>query len=205
MKQKELVNSKLTEATSYEEYFNMLEELFAQGKTTGEDQSDSMLEYASLNLHRMKRINKTYKIDEETKNKFNQLNNNYIWLVITEGWCGDAAQILPILNRIASESSFIELKVVLRDQNLDLMDEFLTNGARSIPKLILINKDSGDIEGVWGPRPKENQDMVMEFKNNPSMSYTEFSKKVQLWYAKDKGKSIEKEICQLMRNCSEEQ
>lgn len=202
MQAKELVKSKLPEAMSYEEYFALLEDLYAQGKTTGADQSDSMLEYAALNLHRMKRISKTYQIDEQTKTNFQTLPKNYTWLVLTEGWCGDAAQILPILNKLADKSSSIELKVLLRDQHLDLMDQFLTNGARSIPKLILINNDNGEIEGSWGPRPKENQEMVMEFKRNSDMSYTEFSKKVQLWYAKDKGKSIEKEICQLMDNCS---
>ena len=59
-----------------------------------------------------------------------------IWLIITEGWCGDAAQCIPTIEKIAAESKNIETHYVLRDENLDLIDEYLTNNARSIPKLI---------------------------------------------------------------------
>jgi hypothetical protein len=119
-------------------------------------------------------------------------------LVITEGWCGDAAQNLPILNTIAEAIEGIDLKLILRDEHLDIMDQFLTNGGRSIPKLIAIEKESNEIIGVWGPRPYKAQQMMVEFKENPTVEYSEFVKEVQLWYARDKGKSVEKEIIDLL-------
>ena len=116
-----------------------------------------------LNDRRMKRLDKTIKISEETIQEFQKVKQPQTWLVLTEGWCGDAAQNLPILDKIASDTANIDLKIVLRDENLDLMDLFLTNGGRSIPKLIALDKDNNVLD-FWGPRPTIATKMVADYK-----------------------------------------
>jgi hypothetical protein len=176
----------------------MLEDLFAEGKTTGLDQSESFLEYAGLNLQRMRRITKTFQLSDESLKSLADKKFNMIWLVITEGWCGDAAQNLPIMNSIAEHAQGIELKTILRDEHLDLMDQFLTNGGRSIPKLIAMDKDSKKVIFTWGPRPAFAQEMLLEFKKDESKAYNQFAKEMQLWYAKDKGRTTIAEIMALV-------
>lgn len=191
----------LAKSMSYEEYVELLNGLLAEGKTTGNDQSEQMVNYASLNQQRMKRISKTYTPSEEAAAVASQLDRSIIWLVITEGWCGDAAQNLPILDKLQAIFPDVELKLILRDEYPELMNQFLTNGGRSIPKLIALDADSHQVIETWGPRPAGLQGMVVEFKRNPHISYQLFTKDVQLWYAKDKGNSTEQEILKLMQNC----
>lgn len=190
--------SKVETAISYDDYYQLLLDLFEEGKTTGADQSESLLEYAGLNLQRMKRIQKTFQLSDESKKALKNKRFNMIWLVLTEGWCGDAAQNLPIMNSIAKHAEGIELKTILRDEHLDLMDQFLTNGGRSIPKLIALDKDSLEVLFTWGPRPAYAQQMLAEFKKDEKKAYNQFAKEMQLWYAKDKGGSTEKELISLL-------
>lgn len=200
MSQSEIAKETLKSAMSYEEYIQLIEKLLKDGKTTGEDQSLSKTEYAELNLRRMRRIEKTFSISEEFAGFSNGLDTPIIWLVLTEGWCGDAAQIIPVLDKLTKRSDQLELKLILRDEHPDLMDQFLTNGSRSIPKLIALDAGSNQVLGSWGPRPAEAQKLLTAFKTTPEMSKDDFSKQIQLWYAKDKGRSIEKELIDLMQN-----
>lgn len=186
--------SLLDSAMNYAEYTELLESLLANGKTTGDNHSESMLGYAKMNLHRMKRLNKTLVLSGELKSTLEPISEGIILLVLTEGWCGDAAQNIPVFNAISEQKINIELKLILRDENLDIMDQFLTNGGRSIPKLIALKKSDLQILGTWGPRPETAQKMVNEFKLLPDGDYTEFVKEVQLWYAKNKTLEVQSEI-----------
>jgi hypothetical protein len=158
-----LISSSLKKSISYPAYRNLIKELLNQGKSTGETQTDDFLNYSKLNDKRMDRLDKTLKISEETKNSINNLKNNFTFLVIAEGWCGDAAQILPILNKIAESSSKIDLKIVLRDENEELMNRFLTNGSQSIPKIIIVDSNN-EVINSWGPRPSIPAKMVLDYK-----------------------------------------
>ena len=131
---KKIIENSLKTAISYSAYRSLVNNLLIKGKSTGPEQSEDLTNYSLLNDRRMKRLDKTIKISEETIQEFQKVKQPQTWLVLTEGWCGDAAQNLPILNKIASDTANIDLKIVLRDENLDLMDLFLTNGGRSIPK-----------------------------------------------------------------------
>jgi hypothetical protein len=139
---KKIIEKSLKTAISYSGYRSLVKNLLIKGKSTGTEQSEDLTNYSMLNDRRMKRLDKTIKISEETIQEFQKVKRPQTWLVLTEGWCGDAAQSLPILNKIASYTANIDLKIVLRDENLDLMDLFLTNGGRSIPKLIVLDKDN---------------------------------------------------------------
>lgn len=196
---KELLNDKLGQSMTYEVYRDLVDRLIAEGKTTGPNQSEAMLGYTKLNAQRMNRLDKKMKLDENLLQALETLNGEYIWLVITEGWCGDAAQILPIFQKIAESTDKISLQVILRDDHPELIDNFLTDGAKAIPKLISMDKGSKEVVATWGPRPAPAQQMLMEFKANPSLSYDEFSLSLQKWYNRDKGKTTQEELIQVLK------
>mgnify|MGYP006072718589 FL=1 len=191
---KEVLNS----AMSYDTYMNLLLDLLADGKATGENQSEAMVEYGKMNVQRMKRLNKTIQLQQELQDVLNGLTRKMTFLVLTEGWCGDAAQNVPVFNKLVEHRKNIDLKLILRDENLEIMDAYLTNGRRSIPKLIALDSTTLEVIGTWGPRPEAAQFMVTEFKKIENGDYTEFVKEVQLWYARDKTMAVQNELIDLL-------
>lgn len=175
----------------------MIDSLMAENKTTGTDQSDAMINYAKMNIQRMQRIDKTTVIGEELKSTLGKLNRKLIFYVLTEGWCGDAAQNVPVLAILEQHTTNIELRLLLRDQNLEIMDQYLTNGGRSIPKLICVDAESGKELFEWGPRPQACQEIMLEMKK-AGMEKTEIGEKIHAWYAKDKTHSLQKELVELL-------
>lgn len=198
---KTAVAKALFKSHSYSEYRKIVSDLLLEGKSTGNEQSEDLTHYSSLNQTRMDRLDKTMKITAEINLKLKNLEKEYIWLVISEGWCGDAAQVVPILNKmaIASEDK-IELKIVLRDENEELMKLFLTNKKKAIPKLIIINKETGSVLGSWGPRPNGATDLINAYKKEFGVIDEKIKTNLQLWYLKDKGLSVQQEIIDLMQN-----
>lgn len=129
------------------------------------------------------------------------LKYKWLWLVITEAWCGDAAQNIPVIAKIAEINSNIELKFILRGENLVVMDTYLTNGGRSIPKLICLDSQTLEELGTWGPRPVIAQKRFMKDKTDPDVSHEEMVKNNQLWYLQDKTLSIQNEFLELIKKC----
>jgi hypothetical protein len=146
----------------------------------------------------MHRLEKTIKISDEVVFKLKSLKNEYIWLIISEGWCGDAAQLLPIFNKMDAVSDKIEMKIVFRDENQELMNLFLTNGAKAIPKLIILDKNTLNVEGNWGPRPKGAIDLIQNYKDNFRVIDETAKAELQLWYLHDKGLSTQNEVAELL-------
>lgn len=191
-------NIKVSESYSYEAYKELINKLFAEGKTTGENHSEAMMHYAKMNIQRMKRWDKTVQLDAKIIDVVSQINEKQTWYVLTEGWCGDAAQNLPFINKIAALNEHIELKMILRDENLDIMDQYLTDGGRSIPKLFALDKNGNELF-QWGPRPTPVQKMAVERKENPeSISYEDYNINAQKWYNQDKGVTIQNEFTVLI-------
>lgn len=195
---KKIIQNSLEKAFSYSEYRDLVSDLIAQGKSTGPNQSDDLLNYSKLNDKRMKRLDKTVKLTEETLAKIKDVKEPQTWLVLTEGWCGDAAQNLPVINKIAEENPNINLKLVLRDENLELMDEFLTNGGRSIPKLIALNKEN-EVINTWGPRPITATKMVVDYKEKHGSLDADFKTDLQVWYNKNKGENTQEDIVSMLQ------
>lgn len=190
-----IIQDALKYAISYFRYRYIINDLLEQNKTTGDNHSEDYLHYTKMNVARMNRLDKHPKILEETKTAIQQIKQPQTWLVITEAWCGDAAQILPVINHMATLNSNITLKHVLRDEHPKLMNLFLTNGGKSIPIVIIIDETTNKVISHWGPRPKEMQDQVMARKNDPNATpYSEFIIVAQKWYAKDKTASIQREF-----------
>lgn len=180
----------------YSGYRAMIDELAMEGKTTGENHSEAMLGHTTMNIARMNRLDKKAAILPELADVVNSLPPQK-WLVISEAWCGDAAQNLPWINRLAELNDGIELTILLRDENLDIMDQFLTNGGRSIPKLIGMDANKGDVLFDWGPRPLLMQGTYSEMKAE-GLEYGEISKTIHTMYAKDKGNAFQTELIKLL-------
>ncbi len=183
----ELIQESLPRTLSYKEYRAKVSELAAEGKSTGPKQTEALANYTLLNDKRMRRFDKTLKIDAESTALISAIEKKITFLVLTESWCGDAAPTLPVMNKIADLNVNISLKILLRDENLELMGHFLTQGTLSIPKLIIIDEVTGEVLGDWGPRPSTATEMVQEFKESFGALTSEFKQDLQVWYNKDKG------------------
>lgn len=190
---KALFNSK-----TYTEFRKLITDLLLEGKSTGKEQSESRLHYSTLNETRMRRLDKTMKVSDENLEKLKFLKKGYIWLVIAEGWCPDGAQLLPVFNKMANKSNKIDLKIVLRDENVDLMNLVQTNGASAIPKLIIVDKETGEVFGNWGPRPQGAKDFMKNYKENHGLIDETAKADLQMWYMHDKGISAQDELINLM-------
>ena len=182
----------------FDQYAGLLDSLSAEGKTTGTDQSESRINYGRLNIARMRRLDKTVELESSVRSEIGSVNVDWVWLIITEGWCGDAAQNIPVIEKIAAANPGIETRYILRDENPELMDQFLTNGTRSIPKLIAIERSSELILGTWGPRPKVAQDLFTE-QRSQGIEKSVILENVQRWYLADRGRSLQKELAELTR------
>ena len=198
-----VINRELLEqAMSYDAYTALIDELLGQGKSTSGDQDESQVSYTRLNQQRAKKWDKVVTIDQTLSTALQNVPYNLIWLVLTEGWCGDAAQNLPIINKMAALSDKIDLKLLLRDQHPELMDFYLTNGARAIPKLIVLKQENLEELVVWGPRPSPAQEILIDYKNSGSDPDIDIYQQIHLWYAKDKGKALQTEFLSLLNNLS---
>jgi hypothetical protein len=191
----------LDTAYDYDKYRELIDRLFKEGKSTGPIQNEEMLHYTELNIHRMNRVEKTTVLNNELKQQLANIKTPQIWLVITEGWCGDGAQLVPVFHKIACEFPHVKLKLILRDEHLDIMDQFLTNGSRSVPKLLIINEQSSSLLATWGPQPKEAINLINEMKNSGSEK-KEIKEKLHLWYARNKSAALQAELTETLKGIS---
>ena len=187
----------LTNCYSYEAYKTFVSDLVSQGKTSGLEQREDLIHYTELNAKRMKRVEKTTVLTEEVKANLLKLSQPLTWLVISEAWCGDAAQIVPVIGKIAAETEPLDLKIILRDEHLDIMDQYLTNGGRSIPKLICLDEQHREVF-TWGPRPKTIQQVVIDTKSEGIADHGILVERIQNAYKQDRSTSIQQELSELM-------
>ena len=195
----EIIEESLKKSIDYNQYIQLTQEMVEKNSTTGNDKTETFIEYTKLNQKRMNRWNKTLKISKENQESISKFDGETTWLVLSETWCGDAAHILPVMNKITALNSNINLHIVLRDENEELMDAFLTNGGRSIPKLIALNEDK-EVIGTFGPRPSEATQMVNDYKEKHGQLTPEFKQELQVWYNKDKGQNTINDLLQLLKD-----
>lgn len=193
----------LEAAIDYPTYKDLVMRLHQAGKTTNDENSEAMLHYTEMNLVRMNRLDRKTQLIPEVVDFLQALDRKQIWLVLTEGWCADAAQIVPVLQRMALSSDLVELQLLLRDQHPEVMDAFLTNGARSIPKVIILDAATRDVIASWGPRPSDAQRMMLDAKEQIKAIADEEERKafvkqlkidLQKWYNKDKTIHTQQEV-----------
>jgi hypothetical protein len=184
----------LEEAITYEAYTTLIADVLSQGRTTGPDQSEAMVHYTQLNQQRMHRQEKSMVLLPSAETLILSIGQPQTWLVLTEAWCGDASQSIPVMHALAVLNPLIELKFLLRDENLPLMDRYLTNGvSRSIPKLIGIDTTTSEEIFTWGPRPAPLQAIFMEMKA-AGLEHRLMVEEFQRWYNKDKTVTLQQEL-----------
>ncbi|RZK43740.1 MAG: thioredoxin family protein [Pedobacter sp.] len=187
------------EGITYTAYRELIDNLLSSGKTTGSDHSDAMLHYTKMNVQRMKRVEKTTILNDELVSSISKLQKKYNFLVITEGWCGDAAQIVPVIDKIVSENpDKFDLKLVLRDENLPLIDAHLTNNGRAIPVLLILDENRELIQPKWGPRPMLLQSLLADWKKEVS-DQMQLAELLHGWYAKDKTQATQLELAAVLQ------
>ncbi len=187
----------LEKAMDYEFYVRMMDDLLAQGKTTGPNQSEDYIHYTQLSQQRMHRIEKTTILIPAVKETMLSVVRPQTWLILTEAWCGDAAQSLPVIKALAQLNPLITIRLLLRDENGGLMDQYLTNGvSRSIPKLIALDSVTREELFTWGPRPAVLQELFMKMKSE-GIPHDQMVEEFQRWYNKDRTASIQTEVAGL--------
>lgn len=191
-----LIASGYKEAMSYTQYRELIHTLHAENKVTGPVQNEELLAYSKMNDQRMNRWDKHTKLSDATIDAVKSDKRKLDILVITEGWCGDSAQIAPVVEQIINQNPNWKSHYILRDDNLEIMDMFLTNGkSRSIPMFIFL--ENGAEVGKFGPRPVAAQEAMDEVKASGADAH-EVKEKLHLWYARDKHQAVEKEFLQAL-------
>ena len=186
------------QAYTYPEYLALMDQVVAEKRTTGPQQSPELAEYTRLNQYRMHRLDKTVHLGLDLQQVAFQVNIPQTWYVLTEAWCGDAAQNLPVIAKVAQLNPHITLTLLLRDEHPEIMEAYLTHGGKSIPKLIAVTEDGAELF-TWGPRPQALQELVWAYKAHPDRPYAEFLEEVQRWYNADKTESVQRELAELLR------
>ena len=186
---------------SYTEYRAMIDELLANNKTTGENHSEAMIGYTQMNVHRMKKWDKTLKLTDELNDSVSSLSRKIKLVTFTEAWCGDAAHCVPAIEKLTQSSdNIVSHELLLRDENEELFSKYLYNDTKSIPRTVFFDAETGEELITWGPRPAPAQTMVEENKISKELEYSDLSKKLQLWYAKDKAQTLQGELLEVIKN-----
>lgn len=152
--------------------------------------------YYELGIHRMDRTLKKFSIDEEQLQLLKLKNFNGKILIISEAWCGDASATVPAL--VEFFKGYNDVKIFLRDSDPSLIDQYLTNGTQSIPKVLILNENF-EVTNTWGPRPKHGHELLLKYKAD-SENFTKdmFYNDLQIYYSRNRGKDAIQEILELL-------
>lgn len=188
----------IAQGTDYHTYRQTIQQQLEAGGPIGQVEGAQILEYTALNTKRMDRLEKTTKLQESLQEQLKAVGTGMIWTIITEGWCGDAAQNLPVLEAMAALNPQIKTVLFYRDEHPDMMDAYLTEGGKAIPKLIALRASDLKELGTWGPRPEEAQVIMRDWKAQGGGEYAVIAERIHTWYAKDKLAGIQAEISKLL-------
>jgi hypothetical protein len=189
----------LKKSFTFDNYIELIEDLIGKGRTTGPKQTEALIKYTEQNLFRMKRHYKHDPMNPELESLLESWTRPLLFVVISEAWCGDAAHNLGGIARFLQLTNTISLKILLRDENPEYMDAYLTNGGRAIPKVIIYDPASMNVLAQWGPRPKPAQEMFNDFKRIGNGSRTDFDNRLHLWYGRDNNKTLQREFLELFK------
>jgi len=181
------------QAISFEEYLQIAHQRLENPQT---QQDSDYKAYYELGIQRMDRTMKKFVADEEQLNELKSKNFNGKILIISEAWCGDASTTVPALAKFFEGQN--ELKIFLRDSDKSLINQFLTNGTESIPKVIILDENF-EVKNSWGPRPKFGHELLIKFKADPENYPREsFYNDLQVYYSRNRGKDAIAEILKLL-------
>ena len=191
-----LVKRRATELLTYDAYMDLMAAQAAGTAPEGDAEAAERLEYTRLNLHRSRRIARTWRPSDELTARLDALPAGETWLVLSEPWCGDSAQCLPCVAVMAAGRPGIDLRVLLRDANPEVMDRFLTDGKRAIPVVAMFDA-AGRPVGRWGPRPAAAQAVFAAAKAE-GLEKPGVLERLHLWYGRDRGGALDEEFRALL-------
>jgi hypothetical protein len=184
---------------TFQEYRKYFDEITEKG--IAEQQApynDPMYyDYTKLNRARMDRWLKTGELDPEFVDAIKAIQSPQQWIIITEPWCGDAAHNVPFLHMAAELNELINVSYELRDSEPFRINEYLTNGGKSIPKLIIRDTEGNDL-APWGPRPADCQKLYSSLMAEKA-DFEKVKTKLQIWYNLNKGKDLQKELADILQ------
>jgi len=187
---------------NYQRYLALFDEIMKSDNPEPPYTNPKYVMYVKLNHSRMTRWWKILELNEVLVDELKKINRFQQWIILAEPWCGDAAPTVPFLVRLAAQNPLIHYDLQLRDEEPFLINAYLTNGAKSIPKLIVRDEQGNDLF-TWGPRPRHAQQLVNELRAAHT-EYETLSIQLQNWYNKDKGVELQEELLQLFRSISVE-
>ncbi len=180
------------EGVTFEEYLVRAKRDY-ENMTDGDD--DEMKEYYRLGIQRMERMVSRFHPDADQVSLLSQMNFKGKILIVSEPWCGDASQALPVISAFFGTD---HVRITYRDKEPSLIDDFLTNGAKSIPVVIILN-ESFEVINVWGARPQYGRELLAKYKQDPEAYSKElFHNDLQVYYAKNKGYDTITEILEMI-------
>lgn len=188
-------HSRILNGLTYQSFINQAELKVEQGLSAFPD--EEKFNHVKLNLQRSKRIEKYYNPSEEIIALINKITSKQVWLILTEDWCGDSAQNLPYIFSFSRTNPNIQLTIIERDKNLDLMEFYKTNGTLSIPKVVIFNDEMEELAN-WGPRPLQAIQLVNQLKAE-GKTKEEFIVELHKWYSKNNGMALEAEFIELLK------
>ncbi len=199
MSQTELIENVKNKGISFEQFNDQADAYSIDIDESSLDEvAKKKLGFTKLNQRRTYRILKTYNVSEKIKEAVSKIAEPQIWMILTEDWCGDSAQNLPYLHKISQLNDHIDLKLLYRDDNLEIIDQYLTNGGRAIPKLVMFDKNGNELF-QWGPRPEEAKKLVAQWKAEGDTA-DQFNEKLHLWYGRNRGKAFEDDFLKLLNS-----
>jgi hypothetical protein len=194
----------LEETFSFDEYLQLTNDIVNEKiPRAGIYQADNTFRYTRSNLDRMNKVLENIVLNQKLYNLLSEQNEEWLWLVISEPWCGDASWGTPALCMIASASDKITFRILLRDKHPEIMKAYQTEGTDSIPKLICLRKSDLAELGSWGPRPKALHEMVLKFKDEGVVDYREGVRRLHAWFEGDMAKSIQEEMIDCIKEWKE--
>lgn len=185
----------LSHSLSFEQYLQLTEDIvMGKVKREGKYTADNTFKYTGSNLKRMRLVQQQITLNQKLYNLLSSITEEWVWVVITEPWCGDASWGVPALAIMASVSDHILFRILLRDTPPVVIQHYQTDGADSIPKLVCIRKKDWKELGTWGPRPQILQQQVLQNINHQHAEYKEKVRAIHAWCETDMTGSIQTEM-----------
>lgn len=161
---------------------------------------DEFIDRAEVNQDLWRSMRKRARVPAEVVERLRAIPGPWYLLVLLEDWCGDAVNTIPVLARLTEEVPGLELRVLRRDENPDLMDAHLSGAARAIPVVMALNERFEE-QGWWGSRPRALQAWATSAAAQ-AMEKTERYREIRRWYARDRGQATLDEIGTLLERAA---
>lgn len=190
----------LEQAIDWEAYFKLMKDMAVSANPTGVYANPKMQRYTQSNEERTNKVLDKMVLNQKLYNALSELKEEWIWLVISEPWCGDASWGTTALYILSTATDNIEFKILLRDSHPDIIQAYQTNGGDAIPKLVCLRKNDLAELGTWGPRPALLQNLVNEMKAEEGITFMDSVRRLHAKYEEDMTASIQDEMLDLIRD-----